>query len=389
MDAKTRAARTIDRESERLSALSRRIHAFPELGFAEHKASGWVADALERGGFEVRRGVAGLPTALLATAGSGPLVLGVCCEYDALPDVGHACGHNLIAAAGVATALALAPLADELGLTVKVFGTPAEENGGGKVIMLEQGVFEGTHAAMMVHPVPAPTERADARMMANARLEIEYTGRSAQSANWPELGVNAADAQTVAQVGLGLLRQHIPDGDRIHGIVTHGGDAPNIVPGRTTATYILRSETLDGLTRLRPRVEACFEAGAQATGSSLSIDQPCPAYSEFRNDEALTGTYQRNAEALGRRFSPEPSPRASSDMSNISQAMPALHASVGIETDGAVNHQKGFTKACATTAAEAALLQGGLAMAWTGIDLALDETQRDRLLSGTNRSDAG
>ncbi|MCX5535827.1 amidohydrolase [Streptomyces sp. NBC_00006] len=383
MGAKTQAARTIDRESARLVDLSRRIHANPELGFSEYKASGWVADELERGGFEVRREVAGLPTALLATAGSGPLVLGICCEYDALPDVGHACGHNLIAAAGVATALALAPLADELGVTVKVFGTPAEESGGGKVIMLENGVFDGTHAAMMVHPVPAPTERADARMMANARLEIEYTGRSAQSANWPQLGINAADAQTVAQVGIGVLRQHIPDGDRIHGIVTHGGDAPNIVPGRTTATYILRSETLDGLAELRPRVEACFEAGATATGAAVAIGQPCPSYAEFRNNDLLTSAYQRNAEALGRRFPKEPSPRASSDMANVSQVIPALHASVGIETAGAVNHQKGFTAACRSASAEAALLQSSVAMAWSCVDLALDDARRTRLMQPT------
>ncbi|MFJ9173699.1 M20 family metallopeptidase [Streptomyces sp. NPDC102360] len=380
MDTKGQARRTLEREHDRLTDLSRRIHAHPELGFEEHRASGWVADTLEQAGFEVRRGVADLPTALLASVGSGPLVLGICCEYDALPDVGHACGHNLIAASGVATALALAPLADELGLTVRVFGTPAEENGGGKILMLDRGVFDGTHAAMMIHPVPAPTERADARMMANARLEIDYTGRSAQSANWPERGVNAADAQTVAQVGIGLLRQHIPDGDRIHGIVTYGGDAPNIVPGHTTGTWILRSETLEGLQRLRPRVEACFEAGATATGATLKIDAPCPPYAEFRNNTTLTGLYQRNAESLGRRFSTEPSPRASSDMSDVSQAMPALHASVGIDAAGHVNHQKGFTKACATTAAEAAMLQGALAMAWTGIDLALDDDRRNSLL---------
>src|SRR5215210_5489864 len=209
---------------DRLVDLSHRVHDTPELAFEEERAAAWVAEALAAGGLEVETGICDLPTALVATVGSGPLTLAICAEYDALPGVGHACGHNIIAAAAVGAGLALAPLADDLGITIKVMGTPAEEGGGGKILMLERGAFAGVNASMMVHPAPAEMDRMNC--LAVSHFDVHYTGKEAHASAFPEYGVNAADALTVAQVGIGLLRQHIDGSARIHGIVTKGGAAP-------------------------------------------------------------------------------------------------------------------------------------------------------------------
>ena len=381
MQAKDAARSTVAAADDELVALSHQIHAHPELGFEEHRASARVAEALEGAGYDVQRGVADFPTALVGSIGSGPLVLGVCVEYDALPDIGHACGHNVIAAAGVAAALGLAPLADDLGLTVKVFGTPAEEGGGGKILMLDRGAFAGVHAAMMIHP--SPRERADASMLAVSHLGIGFTGKPAHAAAYPQHGINAADALTVAQVSVGLLRQHIRSDQRIHGIVTRGGEAANVIPARTSASYYVRASTLEELAELQPRVEACFQAGATATGAELEITELSAPYAEFRNDAAMVGFYRHNAERLGRRFPELPpdeaGPMGSSDMGNISRAMPAIHPMVGIECGDSGNHQPEFARWCAQPSADRAIVECGTAMAWTCIDLASDDEQRRRL----------
>lgn len=383
-DVKQALRRTVEGRGEELVDLSHRIHAHPELGFAEQRAAGWVGELLTDGGFHVERGVADLDTALVATAGSGDLVVGICAEYDALPGVGHACGHNIIAAAAVTAALALAPVADDLGVTVKLFGTPAEEGGGGKILMLDRGAFAGVHAAMMVHP--SPHERVDQPTLAVAHLEVAYTGKEAHASAYPEDGRNAADAITVAQVAIGLLRQHIRASDRIHGIVRHGGEAPNVVPAATSFGCYVRAETLAELAELTPRVRACFDAGALATGTTVEVGEGSPPYSEFRHDPDLAGFYRRNAEALGRRF-PEPTERerrmvGSTDMANVSLAMPAIHPMIAIESEGSGNHQPEFTVHCARPSADRAVLDGGLAMAWSVVDAATDDRVRSRLLAG-------
>src|SRR5579864_5214622 len=244
MDAKVGARERLKTARNGLVDLSHRIHANPELGWEEEKASAWIAETLADAGFKVERGVCDLPTALIARAGSGPLHIAFCAEYDCLPEIGHACGHNIIAAIGVGAAIAAAKVADDAGLTVTLLGTPAEEvgNASGKILMLERGAFDGVHAAMMVHP--APFDRASASMIAAALFDIFYTGKEAHSSVSPERGINAADALTVAQTAIGLLRQHIRSTDRIHGIITKGGAAPNIVPAHTTARYIARAESL-------------------------------------------------------------------------------------------------------------------------------------------------
>src|SRR4051794_33964348 len=294
MDAKAAAQAEVGRLGDTLVALSHTIHSHPELGFEEERSSAWAADALTGGGFTVDMGVGDLPTAFVATAGSGPLTLGICAEYDALPAIGHACGHNIICAAAVGAGLALLPLADDLGITIKVFGTPAEEGGGGKILMLERGAFDGVHAAMMVHP--APTEMPEMPCLAVSHLDVHYTGKEAHASAWPEQGINGADALTIAQVGIGLLRQHIRQSDRIHGIVTHGGDAPNVVPGHTAGTFLVRSRTLAELADLEPRVRNIFEAGALATGCTHTVTPKSPPYSEVNHDPAMVALYRAHAE---------------------------------------------------------------------------------------------
>jgi amidohydrolase len=385
MDAKEMIAAAVSDARDRLTGLSHRLHAHPEIAWAEERAAAWVAAELADGGFDVETNACGLATAFIARAGSGPLHIGICAEYDALPGLGHACGHNIIAAAAVGAGRALAAAADDLGLTVTVFGTPAEEGGGGKVYMLERGAFTDVHAAMMVHP--GPVDVAEARPFAVSHLKVRYRGQATHAAAYPEQGVNAADAFTVAQVAIGLLRQQLAPSTRVHGIVTQGGDAPNAIPDHTEGRWYVRAETLGALASLEPRVRACFEAGALATGCGLEIEVEAPPYAEFRNDPDLLPLYRVNAERLGRRFMPADSEgaagrmnRASTDMGNVSLTVPAIHPYIGIGSLPAVNHQKEFAAHCVLPAADAALLDGAIALAWTAADAALDEEIRGRLL---------
>jgi amidohydrolase len=381
---KTAARERVEASRASLLDLSHRIHAEPELGYEEERASAWVADALEEGGLSVERGVGGLATAFAARAGSGSLHVVICAEYDALPEIGHACGHNVIAAAAVGAGLALAPVADEAGLTVTVLGTPAEEGGGGKIVMMEQGLFDGVHAAMMVHP--APFEMLEFPVIAATSFDIRYTGKEAHSSAFPELGINAANAFVVAQTAIGLLREHIRGTDRIHGIVTKGGDAQNVVPGETTGQWMARSTTLRELEDLIPKVLRCFEAGALATGATLDVTR-YPPYAEMVHDRDLLAHYRTNAEALGRSFPDlgEAAKRASAstDMGNVSLRIPSIHPMVGVDANGAVNHQAEFAAACANESADRAAIEGAVAMAWTAIDAAADDELRERLLAAS------
>jgi amidohydrolase len=381
MDTKAAARERVDAARDALTALSHRIHATPELGFEEERASTWTAELLDAAGFRVERGVCGLSTAFRARAGSGPLHVAVCAEYDCLPDIGHACGHNIIAASAVGAGLALARVADDVGLTVTVLGTPAEENGGGKILLLERGAFAGVHAAMMVHP--APIDMVEPATLAFQQFDVHYHGKAAHASAFPEHGVNAADALTVAQTAIGLLRQHLRPTDRVHGIVLRGGAAPNVVPAHTAARYVVRARSIADLGSVREKVMRCFEAGALATGSRLELANEQLAYAEVAHDREIAAHYRRNAEALGRRL-PDLGPLAerfagSTDMGNVSLAIPAIHPMIGLDSFPAVNHQPEFAAHCATPIADRALLDGAVAMAWTAIDVRADAALSARL----------
>ncbi len=382
LDLQKEAARqAIDDDLSRLVRLSHDIHDHPETAFEEDRASAWTAETLANGGFEVATGTAGMPTAFVAEIGTGPLVVAICAEYDALPGVGHACGHNIIAASAVGAGLGLAPVVDELGLTVRVLGTPAEEGGGGKITMLEHGVFDDVHAAMMVHPWPV--DRLEGTCLAVSHFDVTFTGKSAHASAAPFEGLNAGDAMVVAQVALGLLRQQLRPGDQVHGIVTDGGQAANIIPDVVNGRFMVRSLSLSGLEDLEPRIMACFEAGAMATGCSLRRLDLAPAYSHMESDAALLGLYRANAEQCGRSFPLDdesaPRPTFSTDMANVSLAVPTIHPLVGIDAAGSVNHQPEFAAACITPSADKALRDGAVAMAWTAIDAARPGPVRDRL----------
>jgi amidohydrolase len=368
MDAKETAREIVGRHASTLVGLSHRIHEHPELKFEEERSSAWTAGVLSDAGLEVQHGICGLPTAFSCRTGDGPVHVAICAEYDALPAIGHACGHNIIAASAVGAMLALAPLVDDLGLTVSVIGTPAEEGGGGKVYLLERGAFDGVDVAMMVHP--APLEDAKPRVSAVAFFETRYTGRESHAAAAPHLGINAADALTVAQVALGLLRQHLRATDQVHGVVTHGGDAANIVPAHTAGEWMARARTIDELAELRPRINHCFEAGALATGAALVIDDIAPTYAEMRHDDHLVDLYRANSQALGRHSTPDGEMTFSTDMGNVSCAIPSIHPCIAIDSAGAVNHQPEFAAACINASADRAVLEAALGMAWTAIDVA-------------------
>ncbi|MCA1184907.1 MULTISPECIES: M20 family metallopeptidase [unclassified Saccharopolyspora] len=370
--AKQAAGATVTADADRLVRLSEQLHAHPETAWQEHRSARWVAESLSEAGFDVTPGYLGLETAFLATFGSGPFRLGLCAEYDALPGLGHACGHNLIAAITVGAARALAPLADSAGLTIEVYGTPAEEGGGGKIEMLERGAFAGLDLAMMAHP--APVDVAEAEPFAVSHSHVSYQGKAAHAAAYPEQGVNAADAFTVAQVAIGLLRQQLPHTVRVHGVLTNGGEAPNAIPARTEGRWYVRAESLDELAETEEKVRRCFEAGAHATDAALEIVPESKPYAEFRTDRPALDAYVRNAERLGRRSDPNPVARrmnrASTDMGNVSQVVPAIHPYVGIGSLPALNHQPEFAAHCVGGDAERALLDAATALAWTALDVA-------------------
>ena len=383
MSAAERARAAVEAARRELVGLSHFVHSHPELGYEEFESSAAVAALAESAGFTVERQAAGLETAWRATAGSGDLHLALLAEFDALPDVGHACGHNIIAASSVGAAIGLAAVADELGVTVELLGTPSEEGGGGKIDLINAGYFSGVHAAMMIHPWPV--DRLSAQCLAVDHFDVTFTGREAHASAAPFEGINALDALTIAQVALGLLRQQLPAGDQVHGIVAEGGSAANIIPSRAVGRFMARSVTAERLAALRKRVNACFEAGALATGAQLSIEELGNAFSHMVNDDDILGHYRVAAESLGRSFTLDDDgvapPTISTDMANVSLVVPSIHPLLGIPTGGAVNHQPAFTRACVTAEADEAVIEGAVALALTGVSVAGDAPLRARLLA--------
>jgi len=371
---KRRAARAVDDRLGGLLAISRRLHENPETAWQESASSAFLAGELEARGFGVRRGAAGLPTAFVAEYGAGPVTVGLVAEYDALPGLGHACGHNIIAAAAVGAAQALAGVAADLGIAVRVVGSPAEEGGGGKIPMLDAGCFDGLAFAMMIHPGPA--DAVYARPRAVAHFDVCYRGVASHAGAFPHLGRNAADAFTVAQVAIGLLRQQLASSVRVHGIVTEAGTAPNAIPEVARGSWYVRAGTLAELDGVFGRVRACFEAGALAAGCEWELTETSPRYAQFRNDEQLAGLFAVNAAALGRDMDlAEAGPRgmasASTDMGNVSQRVRAIHPYLGIGSLPVVNHQPAFAAAAVTPAADRAVRDGAVLLAQTAIDAAL------------------
>ena len=368
MDAKAAARETVGSNAQTLVGLSHRVHAHPELKFEETKSSQWTAGVLADAGLTVESGICDLPTAFSCSFGSGSLHLAICAEYDALPGIGHACGHNIIAATAVGAGLALAPLVDDLDLRVSVIGTPAEEGGGGKVFLLERGAFEGVDAAMMVHP--AAVRGSGAAHQRGRAFRCHVRRPAVACVRRTRARHQRGRRVHVAQVAIGLLRQHLRRDEQVHGFVSHGGDAPNIIPAHSEGVWMVRAPTVEDLASTRPRVERCFEAGAHATGAQLTIADVAPVYSQMEHDPDILDVYRENAVALGRALDDEHEVTFSTDMGNVSLDIPSIHPCIAIESGGAVNHQPEFAVACVNASADRAVLEGALAMAWTAIDLA-------------------
>jgi len=374
-----------------LVELSHAIHAEPELAFAEHRSCAKAQALVAERGFEITARAGGLDTAFRADFGCGPLVVGVCAEYDALPEIGHACGHNIIAASAVGTALALAEVADDLGLRVALLGTPAEEAGGGKALLLQAGTFDDVAVAVMAHP--GPTDIAAARSLALSEVVVDYRGKESHAAVAPFLGVNAADAVTVAQVAIGVLRQQLAPGQLVHGIVTNGGQAVNVIPGRATLQYAMRAVDTDSLRELEGRMFACFAAGALAAGCEYEIDNPAPPYAELKPDPWLADVCREEMRRLGREpVAPELEaglPMGSTDMGNVTQVLPGIHPVIGVDAGGATVHQRAFAAAAAGPSADRAVVDGAIMLARTVVHLAQTPEERDRVLAAQDRRRSG
>ncbi|NEC68850.1 M20 family metallopeptidase [Streptomyces sp. SID9727] len=362
-----------------LIELSHSLHAEPETAMREFRSAAKIARVAEDAGFDVTTGVADLPTALVATYGTGDLVIALCAEYDALPGIGHACGHNVNGAASVGAALGLAAVADLIGITVKLIGTPAEEDIGGKALLLEAGVFDDVAAAFMAHA--AGEDSIGGSSLAIGAWDVTYRGKPAHAALAPWEGINALDALTLARTAVGLLRQQLPPGTMVHDIVFGAGDAVNVIPDTARARYELRARTAEDLAGARTRVRACLEAAALATGAELEIKPHGADFDDLRQDGFLTDAYARAIRSLGR----EPVDRrgsvmASTDMGNVSRRLPALHPTIGYETEGAHHHTAPFAEYGASPGADRAVLDAGIALAHVGVILATNPQQRERCL---------
>ncbi|MFC5997898.1 amidohydrolase [Quadrisphaera sp. GCM10027208] len=366
-------ADTLEQHRHTVVGLSHAIAADPELAHEEHRAMDRCAGVLEQAGIEVERGAYGLPTAFAARFGSGDTHVVLCAEYDALPEVGHACGHNVIAAAAVGAGLVLAPLAEAAGLRVTVLGTPAEERFGGKVDLLDAGAFDDADAALMVHPTPY--DEYGPRSLGIEEWQVVYTGRASHASAAPEQGRNALDGLVAGYQAVAMLRQHLRPQQQVHGIITHGGDAPNVVPERTEGLFYLRARTPDDLADLRERVRACLQGAATATGTSVEITPVGHTYLPLRPHAGLVGAFTDACAALGRPYTPDPQGDGlggSTDFGNVSQRLPGLHAYVAVHSWPAVNHQHEFAAHCVTPQADETLLQSAGALALTALAVAGD-----------------
>ncbi|GAA4546652.1 amidohydrolase [Pseudonocardia xishanensis] len=386
-----RVTASVDARADELIALSHAIHANPEVSYAEHAAAALVARSAEAAGFATELGAYGIPTAVEAVAGVGELTVAVCAEYDALPDIGHACGHNMIAAMAVGASAALAEVADELDLRVKLLGTPAEEHGGGKVDLLLAGAWEDVTFSLMAHGGTGADAPCDAmRSTAVERLEITYTGRAAHAAGAPTKGVNAGAAATVALTALGLLRQQLSPEVNVNAFVSHGGEATNIIPERAVVQLEIRAYDLDEWRDLRRRVLACFEAGAVATGCSWAHRRTEHPYAPLAPHAGLAEVWNRTIQGLGRVLDPSRVlGGGSTDMGNVSQVLPAIHPLVSVLGNDSVPHHADFTAAAATPQADAAVLDGAKALALTVVEAALDPALRAELLDRQRSRPAG
>jgi len=374
---KQRACDAVEREREQLVSLSHRIHAHPELRFEEKRASAWLAEYLAGQGFDVEHPAFGLPTAFAARLGSERPRIAILCEYDALPEIGHACGHNVIATAGVGAAVGLRAAGTDLPGSVIVLGTPAEEGGGGKIMMANAGAFADVDAAMMIHPAGVDLLEIDA--LAITALEVIYTGKAAHAAAAPHLGINALDGLVTAYNAVAQLRQHIRSSERIHGIITDGGQAPNVVPARAAGIFYVRAATSADLRALKERVCACFQAGAAASGASVEVRATDLDYSDLVTNQVLAALYTANLERVGRRVAASGAVTGSTDMGNISKIVPSIHPMLAIAPPEVALHTREFAEWAVSERGDRGVIDGAKLLAMTALDILADPALREAM----------
>jgi amidohydrolase len=372
--AKDAIIQAVDRLGEELETLSRRIHDHPELAYQEKQAASWLAAFLGDKGFKVEGGVAGVETAFRATieTGEGPTIA-ILCEYDALPGIGHACGHNVIAAsgAGAGAALALAKAVLPKG-RIQVIGTPAEEGGGGKNRLIAGGVFKGVDCAMMIHGFDRTILHQD--LLGIVRGTFEFHGKASHASADPWEGINALDACIAMFNAVAMLRQQVRPDCRIHGIITNGGAAANIIPEYTSAVFYVRAPRIDVMWDLYKRVGACAEGAATAAGCTLTATQQADnVYEPLKRNQTLLDLFAANMTTVGLSEGPPVSDRlGSSDVGNVSQVIPTIQPMIGIAPIGTAIHTREFEAAAVKPLAQAGLLAAAKTMALTTFDLLAD-----------------
>jgi amidohydrolase len=368
-ELKSEVSQQIEEQRGKLIELSLNIHDNPEPGYKEEKASGLLTEYLAKNGFSVEKGIGGFPTAFKATYGDSKPVVALLAEYDALPEIGHGCGHNIIAASSTGAAVASKLSVDNFGGSVAVFGTPAEELFGGKVPMLRAGVFNGVDVAMIVHP--GLRDAATNQALACIGIDVQFFGKAAHAAAYPERGINALEAMILSFNAINSLRQHIQDTARIHGVITHGGDAANVVPSHSAASFLIRARSIDYLDKLKQKVLKCFEAASVATGARLEYKWADVVYEPMKNNLVLAELFARNMESLGRKVAPLEAyfSFGSTDMGNVSQVIPAIHPSVAVSSPDVLLHTVEFAAAAASESGHKGLLDAAKALAMTIVDL--------------------
>ena len=367
---KARIEREVDRQAEQLIRISQEIHAHPELAFQEQKALELLTAPLAGAGFTVEKGVAGLETAFIAEYSGGPgPVVGLVAEYDALRGIGHACGHNIIGTAATGAALALKAQAPQISGTVRVIGTPAEEGGGGKVIMADAGLFDTVDVAILCHPANRTMVMRGG--LAVTMCTIAYHGKASHAAVAPEKGISALDALLLLFSGINQLRQFAPSGHRIHGVILKGGVAPNIIPAYAEAEFNIRATNRKELTALKERVMEIARGAAIATGARLEVKEGL-TYAERQENRALSESFASNLRAIGVEVLPALKTVGSSDMGNVGEVCPMAHPYVKIVDEPIELHTPEFAVAAASQAGMSGLLQATKALAMTALDVCYD-----------------
>lgn len=371
----------IERLTPSLLELSHSIHANPELNFEEHHAHEALTGVLDDNGIDVVRGAYDMPTAFDARVGAadGPTVA-VLCEYDALPEIGHACGHNIIGSAGLGAGIAVAKVAEALGGRVAILGTPAEEGGGGKEFMIRRGAFDDVDLAMMVHP--ADRDLRTMHTIAIQRLDVTYDGKASHAAAAPHQGRNALDAAVLGYNAVAALRQHIRPDERIHGIFTEAGVKPNIVPSRAAAEWYVRSGNMSSLETLKERVQRCLQGGADASGCEMHVHWIDPPFADMLDNHPLLELYVKNAMDVGRHPMPEAEGAmvvGSTDMGNVSYAVPSIHPMIKAAPEGTAIHTPEFEVFAGSEQGDRAVIDGALTMALTMVDCLASVDTREEI----------